>query len=337
MRGVGQSPTMTLTRRFAGVLRRTAIQGVPTVIGIVILDFLFLRLMPGDAADVIAGQSGSATAEVMQGLRSRFGLDQPVLRQLVTYLWHLAHFDLGQSAQFGTPVAQLIAQRLPATLLLMATALTLALVVGILVGWAMAAFAGRWPDRILQVLVLLSYSTPGFWLGLMAIVLFSVKLGWLPANGNMTVGANLGFWATIGDRLSYLVLPAVSLAMFFTAVYARLMRASLLEVQRLDYMRAAAAKGLHPLVLQLRHALRNALIPVTTVAGMHLGNLLGGAVVVETVYNWPGMGQLALQAVIARDYGVLLGVLLLSSILVIVANIVIDLLHAVLDPRIALR
>jgi peptide/nickel transport system permease protein len=328
---------VSLARRSGLVLRRTAVQAVPTVIGIVVLDFFFLRLMPGDAADVIAGQSGSATAAVMTALRSRLGLDQPVLRQLVGYLWGLAHLDFGQSAQFGTPVFRLIMQRLPATLLLMVTALGVALVVGILLGWIMAVFVGRWPDRILQVLVLLSYSTPGFWIGLMAIVLFSVKLGWLPANGNMTVGAAFGFWGAIGDRLRYLVLPALSLAAFFVAVYARLTRASLLEVQRLDFMRAAAAKGLHPLVLQFRHALRNALIPVTTVAGMHLGNLLGGAVVVETVYSWPGMGQLALQAVIGRDYGVLLGVLLFSSVLVIVANMLIDLLHAVLDPRVELR
>jgi peptide/nickel transport system permease protein len=328
---------VTIARRSGLVLRRTALHAVPTILGIIVLDFLFLHLMPGDAADVIAGQSGSATAEVMTALRSRLGLDQPILRQLVGYLWHLAHFDLGRSAQFGAPVFALILQRLPATLLLMVTALAIALVAGILLGWIMAAFAGRWPDRILQVLVLLSYSTPSFWIGLMAIVLFSVKLGWLPANGNMTVGANLGFWGLISDRLHYLVLPALSLAAFFTAVYARLTRASLLEVQRLDFMRAAAAKGLHPVVLQMRHALRNALIPVTTVAGMHLGNLLGGAVVVETVYSWPGMGQLALQAVVGRDYGVLLGVLLFSSVLVILANALVDLLHAVLDPRIELR
>ena len=175
---------------------------------------------------------------------------------------------------------------------------------------------------------------PGFWVGLMAVVLFSVKLGWLPSDSSMTIGANYTGWAMIADRAAHLVLPALALASFFVAVYARLTRASMLEVQRQDFMRTAEAKGLHPFIIQLRHALRNALIPVTTVAGMHLGNLLGGAVVIETLFGWPGMGRLALEAVLARDFSVLLGVLLLSSFLVILANMVIDLLHAWLDPRI---
>ena len=299
------------------------------------LDFLLLQLMPGDAADVIAGQSGGGTTETMAALRARFGLDQPVLLQLGSYLWHLAHLDLGMSARFGLPVSTLVMERLPNTLLLMLSALGLALLLGLVLGWTMAAFAGRWPDRLLQVVALLCYSTPGFWVGLMAIVLFSVKLGWLPGNGNETVGANLHGLAWLMDRAAYLALPAASLALFFVAVYARLIRSSLLEVQQLDFMRAAAAKGLSPIALVWRHALPNALIPVTTVAGLHLGNLLGGAVVVETVYGWPGMGRLALEAVLGRDYGLLLGVLLLSSLLVILANAAIDVLHAWLDPRIA--
>ncbi|WP_431283151.1 ABC transporter permease [Humitalea sp. 24SJ18S-53] len=320
--------------RTGAALRRTAIQMLPTMFGIVLLCFLLLQLLPGDAADVLAGQAGAATAETMASLRERFGLDQPMLTQLVNYLVNLAHLDLGFSARFGTPVAQLILDRLPVTLLLMLSALGTALVFGILAGWVMAITAGRWPDRILQVVVLLFYSTPGFWVGLMAIVLFSVKLGWLPSNGSMTVGVSLTGWAWVVDRAQYLVLPSLALSSFFIAIYARLTRATMLEVLGQDFMRTAAAKGLHPVTLQLRHALRNALIPVTTVAGMHLGNLLGGAVVVETVYGWPGMGRLALEAVMGRDFNVLLGVLLLSSFVVIIANALIDLLHAWLDPRI---
>ncbi len=316
------------------MLRRTVVQAVPTMLGIVVLSFLLLRLVPGDVADVLAGQSGSGTAETMTMLREQFGLDQPMLTQLTAYLTHLARLDLGMSARFGLPVSQLIMAALPNTLLLMVSALGTALVVGVLAGWVMAIYAGRWPDRILQVLVLLFYSMPGFWIGLMAIVLFSVKLGWLPSNGNMTVGVRLSGWALLADRASYLVLPSLALSSFFIAVYARLTRATMIEVQGQDFMRTAAAKGLHPFTVQLRHALRNALIPVTTVAGMNLGNLLGGAVVVETVYGWPGMGRLALDAVTGRDFNVLLGILLLSSLLVIVANAGIDLLHAWLDPRI---
>jgi peptide/nickel transport system permease protein len=309
-------------------------QALPTMLGIIVLCFLLLQLVPGDAADVLAAENGSATAETMHALRERFGLDQPVLLQLASYLDHLAHFDLGYSARFGMPVSRLIVERLPNTLLLMISALGMALVVGILAGWVMAIFAGRWVDRVLQVLVLLFYSMPGFWIGLMAIVLFSVKLGWLPSNGSMTVGVPMSSFSVLVDRASYLVMPSLALSSFFIAVYARLTRATMLEVQGQDFMRTAAAKGLHPVTIQLRHALRNALIPVTTVAGIHLGNLLGGAVVVETVFGWPGMGQLALEAVIGRDFNVLLGVLLLSSLLVIVANAGMDLLQAWLDPRI---
>ena len=320
--------------RTGTALRRTAIQALPTMLGIIVLCFFLLQLVPGDAADVLAAESGSATLETMNAMRAHFGLDQSMLMQLINYLGHLAHFDLGYSARFGMPVAQLILERLPNTLLLMISALGAALIVGIFAGWVMALFAGRLLDRVLQVAVLLLYSTPGFWIGLMAIVLFSVKLGWLPSNGSMTVGVPMSGLHLLLDRLSYLVLPSLALSSFFIAVYARLTRATMLEVQAQDFIRTAAAKGLHPLQVQSRHALRNALIPVTTVAGIHLGNLLGGAIVVESVFGWPGMGRLALEAVVGRDFNVLLGVLLLSSLLVIVANAGMDLLQAWLDPRI---
>ncbi|SKA01769.1 peptide/nickel transport system permease protein [Enhydrobacter aerosaccus] len=325
---------MRMGRRIASTLKRTAIHALPTVLGIIVLDFLFLQLMPGDAADVMATEAGSATAETVAALRHQFGIDQPVLTQLANFLSHLARLDLGYSPRFNASVGNLIMARLPNTLLLMVSALTLALVLGIVVGSVMAAWQGKWPDRALSVVVLLFYSMPGFWVGLMAVVLFSVKLGWLPSDGNETIGANLSGFALVSDRLTHLILPALALASFFIAVYARLTRAAMLEVQRQDFMRTARAKGLHPLLIQLRHALRNALVPVTTVAGMNLGNLLGGAVVVETLFGWPGMGRLTLDAVLGRDYSVLLGVLLLSSFVVIVVNVLIDLLHAWLDPRI---
>lgn len=325
---------MRVLGRTGKTLKRTVIHAIPTMIGIVVLNFFLLQLVPGDAADVIAYESGSATEESMAAIRARFGLDQPVIQQLMTFLGNLAQGNLGYSPRYNMSVFDMIMTRLPGTLILMLSALALALVAGVIVGCVQAAYAGRWPDRVLAVLVLIFYSTPGFWIGLMAIVLFSVTLGWLPSNGNMTIGADLDGLAYLWDRIKYMILPALALASFFIAVYARLTRAAMLEVQRQDFMRTAAAKGLHPMVIQLRHALRNALIPVTTVAGIHLGNLLGGAVVVETVYGWPGMGRLALEAVLARDYSILLGVLLLSSMLVIIANMAVDLLHAWLDPRI---
>lgn len=325
---------MTTLIRIASVLRGALARALPTVLGIVILNFLLLQLVPGDAADVLASESGAATAETMAMMRSHFGLDQPVWQQLLNYLNGLAHFSLGYSPRFNMPVLELIWSRLPNTLLLMASALLLSLVVGVACGAIMATWAGKWPDRVLTLVTLLLYSTPGFWVGLMAVVLFSVHLGWLPSDGSATVGAALTGWDALLDRLRHAVLPALALSTVFIAIYARLTRAAMLEVQTYDFVRTARAKGLHPLVIQLRHVLRSALIPVTTVAGIHLGNLLGGAVVIETVFSWPGLGRLALEAVQGRDYAVSLGVLLLSSFMVITANLLVDVLHAWLDPRI---
>ncbi|WP_109475968.1 ABC transporter permease [Paraburkholderia sp. C35] len=326
---------MTRRVRWQTILLRTAWQALPTVIGILVLNFFLLKLMPGDAADVIAGEAGSATAETMTMLRAKFGLDQTLLHQLWSYLTHLSHFSLGYSPRYDMPVMQLILSRLPNTLLLMGVALSLAIVVGVVLGAVMAHWAGKWPDRVLSVLALLFYSTPGFWIGLLAIVLFSVRLGWLPSGGYVTIGLNLPGFAYLADLLRHVLLPATTLATFFVAIYARLTRAAMLEVQRQDFVRTAHAKGLHPWRVTVRHVLRNALMPLSTIVAMHFGTLLGGAAVTETVFSWPGLGRLALDAVLARDFSVLLGVLLLSSLLVIVANVVVDLLQAWLDPRIA--
>jgi len=323
--------------RIARQLGRTAWQALPTVVALLVVNFCLLQLVPGDAADVIAAESGSATAESMAQIRSHFGLDQPVVQQFGNYLNHLAHFSLGISPRYNLPVTELIGARLGNTLLLMSAALGGALTVGVLLGTAMASFAGRWPDRVLSLVALLLYSVPGFWLGLMAIVLFSVHLGWLPTGGSGTIGVTLHGWPLVADKARHLVLPALAMAGFYIAIFSRLTRASMLEVARQDFVRTARAKGLHPLAVTFRHVLRNALLPVTTVAGMHFGTLLGGAVVVETVFNWPGLGRLTFESVMARDYTVLLGILLMSSLLVIVANLAVDLLHAALDPRIHLR
>ncbi|HWL55611.1 MAG TPA: ABC transporter permease [Paracoccus sp. (in: a-proteobacteria)] len=313
---------------------RIFLHAIPTVLGIVVLNFLLLQLAPGDAADVIAAEAGSATEETMAALRRSMGLDLSVLEQLKTYLLHLAQLDLGHSPRYAMPVLDLIMQRLPGTLILMATALGLAVVLGVALGAVMSSFAGRIPDRLLSVLSLLFYSIPGFWIGLMLILLFSVKLGWLPSGGSGTIGSSLTGWAAVLDNARYMILPAMSLSLFYVAIYARLTRAAMLEIRNQDYVRTARAKGLSPLRITLSHILRNALIPVTTMAGMHFGNMLGGAVVVETVFSWPGLGRLAFEAVMARDFNVLLGILLLSSLVVIVVNGLVDLLQSRLDPRI---
>ncbi|MEZ2408874.1 ABC transporter permease [Bosea sp. RCC_152_1] len=328
---------MTAASRLLLVLRRTALQAVPTAIGIVILNFFLLQLAPGDAADVMAGESGAATEETMAMLRQRFGLDLPVLRQLYAYLANLAQGSLGFSPRYNLPVATLIGQRLPGTLLLMGLALAIALVLGVMLGVAMALHAGRPLDRLLSIGTLIFYSVPGFWIGLMMIVLFSVTLGWLPSGGSGTIGAGLSGLNAVLNRLRYMILPATSLGLFYVAIYARMTRASVLEVSTQDFVRTASAKGLPPSAIAVRHVLRNALLPVTTLAGMHFGGILGGAVVVETVYSWPGLGRLAFEAVMQRDFSVLLGILLLSSLLVIFVNMIVDLVQAWLDPRIDVR
>jgi peptide/nickel transport system permease protein len=330
-------PVTGAAPRILKALRRTALQAIPTVLAIVILNFFLLRLAPGDAADVLAGEAGSATVETMAALRERFGLDLPALDQLLAYLNNLAHFSLGQSPRYNMPVASLIMQRLPNTLVLMLLALGMALALGIAAGAVMASFVGRWVDRALSVVALLFYSIPGFWVGLMLIVAFSVKLGWLPSGGAETIGSGLTGVEAILDRLQHLILPALSLALFYVAIYARLTRGAMLEVASQDYVRTARAKGLSPFAVTTGHILRNALLPVTTMAGIHLGGMMGGAVVVETVYSWPGLGRLAFEAVMGRDFQVLLGILLLSSLLVVAVNAVIDLVQAWLDPRIEVR
>jgi peptide/nickel transport system permease protein len=317
--------------------RRTLWQAVPTVFGILLLNFLLLRLIPGDAVDVLASESGGATEATLAQWRSHFGLDLSLGQQLLAYLTHLLHLDLGLSPRFNLPVSQLVFDRLPNTLLLMISALLLALAVGIAAGVVMASKVGRWPDRALSLAVLVLYSTPGFWIGLMAVVLFSVTLGWLPSDGIETLGLDLHGIDWLFDRFRHAILPVLTLATFYIALYARLTRASMLEVQRQDFVRTAKAKGLHPVRVAVRHVLRNALLPVTTMAGLHFAALLGGAAVTETLFGWPGLGRLTLDAVLSRDYNLLLGILLLSSILVIVVNVAMDLLQAWLDPRIQVR
>lgn len=322
-----------LTRRLK-LLARRSYHALPTAIGIVILDFFLLRLTPGDAADAIAAESGAATVETMTKLREHFGLNLSTGEQLYNYLSTLFKFSLGMSPRFNVPVMDLIMQRLPGTLVLMTVAIIIALVLGLTFGIAMSAAAGRLPDRILSVIALLFYSIPSFWIGLMLIVLFSVQLHLLPSGGSGTIGSDLTGLPAFLDGLRYLVLPATSLALFYLAIYSRITRASMLETKSMDFVRTARAKGVRPLRISVNHVLRNALIPVTTIAGMHIGGILGGAVVIETVYSWPGLGRLAIESILSRDFSVLLGVLLLSSFMVIIVNILVDLVQAELDPRI---
>ncbi len=315
---------------------RRLLQSIPAIFGIIIINFFVLHLAPGDAADVLAGEAGAATEAYMEQLRETFGLDQPLYIQLYEYVANILQLNLGYSFRHNMPAFDLIVDRLPATLWLMLSAISLAIGLGILLGVTSARFVNTMIDRVNSILALLCYSTPVFWIGLMMIVLFSVNLRWLPSGGFETIGAGYTGIERLLDILAHTLMPALSLSLFYLAVYARLMRASMLEVYRLEFVTTAHAKGLSPTRVAFKHVLRNALLPVVTMAGLHLGALLGGAVVVEVVFSWPGIGRLAFDAILQRDFNLLLSVLVLSSILVILANLVVDLIYAWLDPRIEL-
>lgn len=321
---------------FAYLARRLA-QAIPILLGIVVLNFLLLRLAPGDAATVLAGEAGSATPEYMAQLREKFGLDQPTYVQLLLYLKNLVLFDLGFSYRHNMPVLTLIMDRLWPTLLLMGTTLILSVSLGVLLGLLAATRVHSWRDTMISSLAIIAYATPLFWVGLMLIVVFSINLGWFPASGMETIAAFHEGWDRVLDIAWHLVLPALTLSLFYMALYTRLMRATVLEQQGMDYVTTAEAKGLTDRQITFRHVLRNAVLPVVTMAGIQVGSLLGGSVIVESVFGWPGLGLLAYQSLFARDFNLLLGIFFLSACLVIVANLLVDLLYLMLDPRIQLR
>ncbi len=327
---------MAWNQSAAYALRRL-LQAVPTVLVIVALNFLLLKLAPGDAADVLAGEAGSATPEFMAQLREKFGLDQPLGVQLLLYMKQIVTFDLGYSFRHSMPVAELILSRLGPTLLLMVTVFGLAVGAGALLGSLAARNLNRWQDNMISMLTVLAYATPVFWAGLMLIVLFSIKLGWFPTSGMQQVAAFHEGFAKVRDIAHHLVLPAFTLTMFYMALYTRLMRASVLEQSSMDYVVTARAKGLTERQIARRHVFRNALLPVVTMAGVQAGAMLGGAVVVETVFAWPGLGLLAYESLFARDLNLLLGIFFVSTCLVVIVNLIVDLAYSFLDPRIELR
>jgi peptide/nickel transport system permease protein/oligopeptide transport system permease protein len=300
---------------------RRLVQTIPTLVVISVLTFLLVRLIPGDPAILIAGEE--ATPEVLAGLRERLGLDRPLAEQYLIYLGDVVRADLGHSIRSKQPVARELAARIPATVELALAAAALFTVLGTGLGVAAAVWRNRWPDHAMRVASLLGVSTPSFWLGVVLILLFSVHLRLLPVAGR--------------GSLAFLVLPAVTVALDGVALLARLVRASLLEVLAHDYVRTARAKGLMEVTVVLRHALRNALIPAVTVLGLEFGRLLGGVVVVESVFGWPGFGRLLITAIQTRDYPVVQSAILLFAGALIAVNLAVDLCVGLLDPRVRYR
>ncbi|MGH1590550.1 ABC transporter permease [Methylobacterium phyllosphaerae] len=322
--------------RLARFLGYRLLLAIPVVLGIVALNFFLIHLAPGDAASVLAGESGAASPEYMEQLRHKFGLDQPLATQFSVYLLNMLHLDLGYSFRNDSPVGSLIVDRLWPTGLLMLTAFAAALLIGTLLGLVAATGRNSWRDAVISLVSLVAYATPGFWLGLMMIVVFAIRLGWLPTSGYDTVGADNEGWDEVWDVGRHLVMPAVALALFYLAVYARVMRASVLEQIGMDYVTTARAKGQTEARVMTGHVLRNALLPVVTMAGVQAGNLIGGSIVVETVFGWPGVGTLAFNALQSRDLNLLLGIFFISACLVVVINLAVDLVYVCLDPRLEL-
>lgn len=313
------------------------LKAIPLILAIVICNFVLLKLAPGDAAEVLAGEAAAGTAEYLDELRARFGLDQPVHMQLWHYIVKLATLDLGFSFRHNETVLSLILDRLPATLLLMFSGMGLAVVVGAALGILASQRVNQLRDNIISVFAILSFSVPVFWLGLMLIVVFSVNLGWFPAGGMETMASGKRGVVRMLDILQHMVMPVTTLGLFYVALYTRVMRASMLEVFNQDFVTTARAKGLSESRITLRHVFRNALLPMVTLIGVQFGTLLGGSVLVETVFSWPGLGRLAFEAVFQRDINLLLGILLMCSVLVVLSNILVDVMYSQLDPRIRIR
>lgn len=320
--------------RLPGFLLRRGVKALVVILAIIVCNFLLIHAAPGDPASVIAGQSGAADERFLAQLRQQFGLDQPLHVQLWLYVKGVVQLDLGFSHRQQQPVSTLILERLPATLLLTGAAFAFAVVAGVALGTLAAQRVGRWADSLITILALTFYATPLFWVGLMLVLFFSVWLEWLPTFGMMTVGANLTGMALVLDVAKHLLLPALTLGLFYMAVYARLTRATMLEVADQDFVKTARAKGVPEGQVTRRHILRNALLPVITFAGIQAGQLVGGAILVETVFAWPGIGRLAFEALLARDYPVLMGVFFATSVMVVLFNLLTDLLYAVVDPRV---
>lgn len=320
--------------KLPGYLLGRVVKAALVVLAIVVCNFFLIHAAPGDPAGIIAGQSGAADAKFLEQLRAQFGLDRPLSVQLWLYLKGVLTLDLGFSHRQQVAVSTLLWERLPATLLLTGAAFLLAVSLGVTMGALAARRVGTWWDSVITVLALAFYATPLFWVGLMLVLLFSVTLEWLPSFGMASVGVELHGVAAMLDVGRHLILPGLTLGLFYVAVYARLSRATMLEVADQDFVKTARAKGVPEGRILRRHILRNALLPVITFAGIQAGQLVGGSILVETVFAWPGIGRLAFEALLARDYPVLMGVFFCTSVMVVLFNLVTDLLYALVDPRV---
>lgn len=301
-------------------------QAVPVMLLVAVLTFCLMHLLPGDPAVLIAGDQ--ATPEAIESIRRELGLDRPVLNQLGTWLLNLAQGDFGQSLILHQPVLSAVIERLPVTLSLAAVAFIITIPVGVGLGIVAAYWRGSWIDTTVMGFALLGVSVPNFWIATLSVILFSVNLGWLPSAGYVPLST--GFW----PWLSSLIQPAAVLALFQIGFLARMTRSEMLEILDQDYVRTARAKGVSEFVTVGKHAFRNTLVSVVTVGGYILSLLIGGSVVVEQVFALPGIGRLLVQAIMARDYPMVQGTMLLLGFAFVLVNVLIDIVYTFLDPRV---
>lgn len=296
------------------------VMAVPVIFGVTVAVFFMVRLVPGDPVDILFNNQAKPTPEQRQQMRHQLGLDLPVYKQYGKFIWDGLHGDLGRSFRSQRPVMTEITGRLPNTIKLTAASLLVAIVVGVSAGIVAATFKGTWVDNLSMLIAILGVSFPGFWLGLMMIMLFGVRLGWFPVSG-------------AGD-IKHLILPAFTLGVLASAILARITRASMLDALNGDYVRTARAKGLREVWIVFRHALRNAAIPVVTILGLQIGGLLSGAFVIEYVFGYSGVGMLAVNALQTRDFPLIQGIVLLVALIYVFVNLLVDILYAVIDPRV---
>lgn len=309
-------------------------QGVALVLAVVVLNFVLVHAAPGDPVETIAGASGGMSPELMAELRAQYGLDKPLPVQLGVYLGKVLQGDLGFSYFFNLPVSTMITERLPATLLLVVSSVLLAFVLGTALGVLSSRKPNGMLSQFITVLSMVGFAAPIFWIGIMLVILFASVWPVLPVAGMRNVQSSGDGFADVLDVARHMILPTFTLSLVYLAQYSRLARSSMLDVLGSDFIRTARAKGLTDRVVLYKHALRNALLPVVTVLGLQFGNVMAGAILVETVFNWPGLGRLAFESVLRRDYPTILGVLLFSSMVVVVMNQVTDLAYRLIDPRI---
>ncbi|KQM32534.1 ABC transporter permease [Agrobacterium cavarae] len=304
------------------LISKRILMALATVILVIVLSGTLIHVVPGDPVTAMMAQSVTATPEAMAAMRSRLGLDQPVWQQVLIYLWHVLQGDLGTTIRGNEPVAMLLLERLPNTLTLAVSGLAIALAIGIPLGFLAAVHRGRIADTIVMVIAVLGVSIPAFWLGLIMIQVFSLKLGWLPVAGSS--------WRNI-------LLPALTLGLTYCALVARMTRSAMIEVLGEDYIRTARARGLREHQVLLVHALRPALISIVTVVGLVFAYLLGGQVIIENVFSWNGIGRLAIQAMLERDYPMIQGFIVVFATSVVIISMLIDILYGFLDPRMRQR